>query len=263
MLAGIEGLDETVKLPSENDAYFARVQAIIDADPAAKAVYPDFPAMMRRVHQRLNASPAQATFVPPGKTDPVTVTFDGFTMQMFTSGSIADPSGVRRLPPIYLALDKGDYTLAGRLIYSQFLSAPERFAGMPEAMDLASGVSPARMARLQKEFPTSILGDTLNFPMPQVLGIRPALDLGESFRAPFKSSVPTLFISGTLDGRTYPNEAATTAKDFANGARLIVENGGHNIYEADPRIGEAVVAWFKGEPAPATIHFAPPKIALP
>ena len=76
-------------------------------------------------------------------------------------------------------------------------------------------------------------------------------------------NVPTLFISGTLDGRTYPAEAAVTAADFANGKRLIVENGGHNIYEADPRIGEAVLAWFKGQPVPATIHFDPPKIATP
>ena len=263
VLAGIEGLDETVKLPSENDAYFARVQAVIDADPAAKAIYPDLPAMMRRVHARLNASPVQATFVPPGKTDAVTVTFDGFAVQLLASGSISDPATVRRVPLLYLALDKGDYTQAGRLLYSQFLAQPQSFSGMPEAMDLASGVSPARMARLEKEFPTSILGDALNFPMPQVAGIRPGIDLGESFRAPLKSSIPTLFISATLDGRTYPAEAAATVAGFANGARLIVENGGHNIYEADPRIGDAVLAWFKGQPVPPAIHFDPPKIALP
>ena len=263
VLAGIEGLDETVKLPFENDAYFGRVQAIIDADPVAKAAYPDFPALMRRVHARLNATPAQATFIPPGKKEQVTVTFDGFAVQMLASGSIADPLGVRRLPLLYAALDAGDYTQTGRLLYSQFLSQPSSFSGMPEAMDLASGVSPARMALLEEQFVTSILGDTLNFPMPQVAGIRPSIDLGEAFRAPFKSSVPTLFISGTLDGRTYPAEAAKTAAGFANGSRLIVENGGHNIYEADPRIAAAVLAWFKGEGAPSTIRFDPPKIAVP
>ena len=72
-----------------------------------------------------------------------------------------------------------------------------------------------------------------------------------------------LFISATLDGRTYPAEAAKTAAGFANGSRLIVENGGHNIYEADPRIAAAVLAWFKGEATPSTIRFDPPKIAVP
>ena len=263
VLAGIEGLDETVKLPSESDAYFARVQAVIDADPAAKAVYPDLAGLMRRVHARLDETPASATFTPQGASAPVTVTFDGFAVQLLASGSIADPAAVRRLPLLYLALDNGQYEQAARLLHGQFLARPPTFAGMPEAMDLASGVSPARMARLEKEFATAILGDALNFPMPHIAGIRPRIDLGESFRAPFTSAVPTLFISGTLDGRTYPAEAAETVKGFANGARLIVENGGHNIYEADPRIGEAVMAWFKGQPVPSTVRFDPPRIATP
>lgn len=263
VLAGIEGLDETVKLPSENDAYFARVQAVINGDPAAKAAYPDLAALMRRVHARLDATPAIATFTPPGASAPVTITFDGFAVQLLASGMIADPASVRRLPAFYAALDNGQYTQAATLLHGQFLARPPTFAGMPEAMDLASGITPKRTARLEKEFATAILGDALNFPMPHIAGIRPQIDLGDSFRAPFRSDVPTLFISGTLDGRTYPAEAAETVKGFANGARLIVENGGHNIYEADPRIGEAVLAWFKGQPAPATIRFEPPKIATP
>jgi pimeloyl-ACP methyl ester carboxylesterase len=263
VLAGIEGLDETVKLPSENDAYFARVQAVIDADPAAKAAYPDLAGLMRRVHKRLNDAPAAVTITPPGKTEPVTVTIDGFAIQLLASGMIADPSSVRRLPLMYAGLDNGNYTQAAQQLYAQFLARAPTFAGMPEAMDLASGISPPRAARLQKEFATAILGDALNFPMPHIAGIRPQIDLGDSFRAPFTSTVPTLFISGTLDGRTYPAEAAETVKGFTNGARLIVENGGHNIYEADPRIGDAVMAWFKGQPVPTTIRFDPPKIATP
>ena len=54
----------------------------------------------------------------------------------------------------------------------------------------------------------SLLADTLNFPMPHVMGIRPQIDAGDAFRAPFRSDIPALFISATLDGRTYPDEAA-------------------------------------------------------
>lgn len=263
VLAGIEGLDETIKLPSETDAYFARVQAAIDADPAAKVAYPDFPGLMRRVHQKLNATPAQAAFTPPGATAPVTLTFDAFAVQLLAAGSVADPSAVRRLPVLYAALDAGQYDAAASLLYMQFIARPPSFSGMPEAMDLASGVSPARNARLETEYATALLGDALNFPMPHIAGIRPQIDLGDDFRAPFKSGIPTLFISGTLDGRTYPAEARATIAGFSAGQHLIVENGGHNIYEADPRIGEAVAAWFRAEPVPALIRFDPPKFATP
>lgn len=260
VLAGIEGLDETVKLPTETDAYFARVQAVIDADPAAKAAYPDLAGLMRRVHRRLDNAPAAATFTPQGASDPVTVTFDGFAVRLLASTMIADPASVRRLPLFYSALDDGQYTQAARLLHGELIARSPTFAGMPEAMDLASGVSRRRMARLDREFATAILGDALNFPMPHIAGIRPQLDLGDGFRSPFRSDVQTLFISGTLDGRTYPAEAAETARGFTNGARLIVEHGGHNIYEADPRIGEAVLAWFKGQAVPAAIRFDPPRI---
>ncbi|MEP7210609.1 MAG: alpha/beta fold hydrolase [Alphaproteobacteria bacterium] len=260
VLAGIEGLDETVKMPADTDAYFARLQAVIDSEPKAKAAYPDLAALMRRVHAKLNATPVHGTFTPKGADKPVTVTFDGFAVQLITSGSNADPSAIARLPQLYLALDNGINGPTAQILYDQFLASPPVFYGMPEAMDLASGVSPPRLAEIERQAKTGVLGDALNFPMPQVADIRPGIDLGESFRAPFSSPVPTLFISGTLDGRTSPYAAKVIAARFSKGQRLIVENGGHNIYEADPRIADAVLAWFRGQPVAATVHFDPPVI---
>lgn len=263
VFAGIEALDQTVKRPALTDDLVARVQTLIDADPAAKALYPDLAGMMRRVHAKLNAEPARATFTPRGASEPVTVTFDGFLAQLLAGFSISDPSGIARLPLLYLALDNGMYEQAAQIIYSQFLANAPGFDGMPQAMDLASGISTERLALVSKEAETAILGDALNFPMPHILGIRDGIDLGEKFREPFKSRTPTLFISGTLDGRTYVSEAKEALKQLSNGKHLIVENGGHNIYEADPRVAEAVVAWFNGESVPATITFEPPVFAKP
>lgn len=262
VLSGIEGLDHTIKRPALTDKVFAHVQEIIDADPAAKALYPDLAGMMRRVHAKLNATPATVSYTPAGASAPVSITFDGFAVQLLISGMTADPSGFAAVPRLYLALDNGQYgQIAARLngLRQQFVS----FRGMPEAMDLASGATAARLALTNREAETSLLGDALNFPMPHVMGVRPQIDLGDDFRAPFTSDIPAFFISGTLDGRTYPDEAAEETKGFANRRRLIVENGGHNIYEADKRIADAVVSFFKGEPTPETIVFAPPAIAKP
>lgn len=262
VLSGIEGLDQTIKRPALTDKAFAHLQEIIDADPAARALYPDLAGMMRRVHAKLNANPVTVSFTPAGATAPVSVTFDGFAVQLLTSGMIADPPGFARVPSMYLAMDNGQYEpVAVRVdAYRRQLDA---FRGMPEAMDLASGATAARLALTNREAESSLLGDALNFPMPHVMGVRPQIDLGDSFRAPFRSDIPALFISGTLDGRTYPDEAAEETKGFANRRRLVVENGGHNIYEADKRIADVVVAFFKGEATPETIAFAPPVIVKP
>jgi hypothetical protein len=262
VLSGIEGLDQTIKRPAMTDKMFAHVQELIDADPKAKAVYPDVAGMIRRVTAKLNAQPATVTFTPQGASAPVTITFDGYALQMLTAGSIADPPAIANIPMAWLTSDKGNYEPAARRVYSmaQGLSS---FRGMPEAMDLASGATRARLALVTKEAETSLLSDTLNFPMPHVMGIHPQIDAGDAFRAPFKSDIPALFISATLDGRTYPDEGNEEIKGFSNKRRLIVENGGHNIYEADQRVADAVLAFFKGQPTPERIVMAPPKFATP
>ncbi|RYD92059.1 MAG: alpha/beta fold hydrolase [Sphingomonadales bacterium] len=262
VLSGIEGLDQTIKRPAMTDRMFVHVQDLIDADPAAKAVYPDVAGMIRRVTAKLKANPAVVTFTPAGASAPVTITFDAYPLQLATAGSIADPSGIATVPMTWLALDKGDLEPAARRVYAM-AQGLSMFRGMPEAMDVASGATAGRLALITQEAETSLLADALNFPMPHVMGVRPQIDAGDAFRAPFSSNVPALFISSTLDGRTYPDEAAEEIKGFANGQRLIVENGGHNIYEADPRIADAVVAYFKGQPAPARIVMPPPKFAIP
>jgi pimeloyl-ACP methyl ester carboxylesterase len=119
------------------------------------------------------------------------------------------------------------------------------------------------LALVERQARTALLGDALNFPMPHVAGIRPKIDLGRGFRAPFRAQTPVLFISGTLDGRTNVPEAKAVLRQFPNGRHLIVENGGHNIFEADPRVAKAVVDFFIGEPAPAAIRFEPPVIKTP
>jgi len=73
--------------------------------------------------------------------------------------------------------------------------------------------------------------------------------------------VPT-FISSTLDGCTSPTEAREELKGLRNGKLLLVENGGHNIFEADKRVADAVVAFFRGGDIPVNIRLEPPAFRL-
>ena len=116
---------------------------------------------------------------------------------------------------------------------------------------------------MEQEASRGVLGDALNYPMPHVAGLRPAIDLGTAFRAPLRSSVPTLFISGTLDGRTSPAEAAVVRAGFRRGRALLVEHGGHNIFEADPRVAEAVITFLRGGVPVERIEMAPPRFVVP
>lgn len=262
VFAGIEGLDQTVKRPAVFDSLIGRVQQLIDRDSSARQAYPDLAETMRQVHAQLDASPARVTMPAVGARAETVLIFDAFPVQIVIGGIMADPSGSAQVPLLYRAMAAGRYEQIAAIVCRQFCTLSGGYRGMPEAMDLASGISAARLAMIRREAATGVLGDAINFPMPHVAGMRPSLDLGDDFRAPLRSAVPTLFISGTLDGRTSPTEAREALKGLRNGRHLLVENGGHNIFEADQRVADAVVAFFRGSDVPSLIQLEPPVFRL-
>jgi pimeloyl-ACP methyl ester carboxylesterase len=261
VLAGLEGLDQTVKLPAHTDAYFARLQQAIAADSGAAAAYPDLAALMRRVHARLDTAPVTTTFTVAG--EPVTMTVGKIEMQLLAAGLIADPASAARLPALYAMADAGDLSRIAPFVYSNLRRDPVSFRGMPEAMDLMSGVSAARLGLVARQAETSLLGDLLNFPMPHLVGTMALPDLGDDFRAPVKTSIPTLVFTGTLDGRTYPEAAAETLRGFANVRQVMVQNGGHNVFMQSPVISEIILRFMRGEDVPATVTLDAPVFLVP
>jgi pimeloyl-ACP methyl ester carboxylesterase len=244
-LASVEGLDQTVKLPSETDLYFDRLQAAIDRESAAKAAYPDIKALIRRVHARLDAAPPMLKVGTP--SGPVDMLLTKDVMQMTASALIADPQNAARLLMLYLAVDSGITDPIAQIL-GRFATpgAPEKFRLMPLAMDIASGVGAARLKRVEREAETSLLGDVLNYPMPQLAGAL-GLDLGDAFREAPRSAIPTLVLMGTLDGRTYPAEQEEAVKGFGNRATVTVENAGHNLFMVSPSVVETITRFFRGE----------------
>jgi len=258
-LASLEGQDQTVKRPAAIDGLLRQVDALLDADPAVRAAVPDLPALMRRVHARLEAQPAVTKVTLNGA--PGEIAMGGFGVQMLAGGLIANPNTLALLPSLYLALDAGRTEVLAPFLgdVADLLSV----TGMPEATDLASGISPGRLALIRREAKAAVLGEALNFPMPQLLGAVPGADLGEGFRASLRIDHPALLVAGSLDGRTPLAEQDVVAAQFTHRSRVIVENAGHNVFEAHPDVQGLLVRFFRGEAVADTrLSLPPPKFRL-
>lgn len=255
-LASLEGQDQTVKRPASLDAYLQRVDALLDADPAVRAAVPDLPALMRRVHQRLEATPVAVTVAGPA--GPIALEVGGFAVQVLAGSLIANPGTLALLPGLYLALDSGATDALAPFLAS--MAGQLGVTGMPEAMDLASGISAGRLARVEAEARTAVLGDALNFPMPHLLGAVEGVDLGDDFRASFRIETPALLVAGTLDGRTPLEEQAEVAAQFQRRTQVTVVNAGHNVFEAHPDVQDLLVRFFRGEAVSDTRLGLPPPI---
>ncbi len=238
VLASAEGPDEMIKLPGQTQAFLERTFA--DAERAA----------LRAALQRLDAAPARVDVTDPRTGARAKLAISKLDLQLVVGYMIKNPSSQRTLAMLLPALAQGDFTLLAPPLLEAAQQATV-MRGMPEAMDAASGVSAARRARIAAEAPGTLLEDTLNFPgvaLAEPLGVT---DLGDEFRAPLRSDVPTLLLSGDRDGRTYVDSHRALAAGLTRATHVIVEGAGHDLFMDAPAITERIVAFLAGEPVSA------------
>jgi pimeloyl-ACP methyl ester carboxylesterase len=133
---------------------------------------------------------------------------------------------------------------------------------MSYMMDCASGQTAARRERIEREAKDTLLADFSNFPFPDVCEAWKAPDLGDEFRAPLRSDVPVLFISGTLDARTPVSNAEEYRIGLPNSTHIIIQGAVHSdpLFLSSPKIKEGMMQFLRGEAVTTTKITAAPMI---
>lgn len=249
VLASAEGLNQTVKLPAQTDAYFNRLQQAINQQPKAKIAYPDIISLIKRVNQKLDANPIALT-VPQKEGEAIEFLFQKSHLQTIASRTIADPHRyVSMLLQIYSGIDNGiTAMLPSTIERAGLMNTKISFDIMSFGMDIASGVTDERLAQIEQQASDSLLGKALNFPMPHLNKVIPTLDLGDDFRSRPVSEVPTLLLSGSLDGRTYMSSQFEATAGLTNLTKVTVKNAGHNLFMVSPKVTEAIKKFLADKP---------------
>ena len=262
VLAGVEGPDHTLKLPSDQQALLERIAGLYAIE------HPDASPFLADVEAVLGALRETPAVVTVGGQ---TVALGAFDVQWLAANMLVGPEYSMALPPLFAAMRAGDFSTAAA--WTMRLKAPSSPSAMASAMDAASGASPLRRERIAREARTTLLADAIDFPAPEEAAALGVPDLGDAFRAPVTSSVPVLFISGTLDGRTPAANADEVAAGFSRGTRLVIEGAGHSdpLFLGSPRILDRMRTFFAGgavgdetlsvADAPAPVETAPIAVA--
>ncbi|WP_231732458.1 MULTISPECIES: alpha/beta fold hydrolase [Stenotrophomonas] len=252
VLMGSEGPDDTIKLPLSADALLADLAVV-----ARKDGFDDLQGSAQRVLAKLRQQPAQGS---SPMHDGRKVTIGAFDAQLAIAIALGRRSTQRMLPLALREAEAGNYDLLGAiaLMVREGLGG---FRAMPTAMDVASGQSPQRRALAAAQAQQSLLGDALNFPFPEVADGSGLLDLGEAFRAPLRSEVPVLFISGTLDGRTPHANAQALLPGFSKGRELLLRGASHDneMWLGNPAIADNIAGFLAGR----TLHDEVLDVPLP
>ncbi len=246
VLAGTECLDCSDKLPSTYDAQMRKLSDLAAQDPGVNTKVPDMFALFQRLLGKLEKEPLTLTVQNQRTKQPVEVKVGKYGLQLLVRLDIGDGNDFSDFPLLFYTLDKGDTSVLKKYVEKRYNQLGLGVSGMSMMMDLFSGASPERTARIQKEAATALFGNVMNLPtgLAEVWG-NP--DLGEAYRAPLFSNTRTLFISGTLDSNTPPYQAEEVRWGFSNAAHLIVEYAGHEDTLPNPEVQTAILDFFNGK----------------
>jgi pimeloyl-ACP methyl ester carboxylesterase len=203
VLANPEGPDDTFKLPSHVDAVLARHDV----------------GVMRTVLARLEQSPVTVDGVVIGK----------FDLQLLTAQALGDSRTASTIDAAYAEMAKGNFQRIAPLVRAQRSRMGVQSA-MKMMMDLSSGATAVRRARIEREAAESLLGNAINFPAMSLASAWGKPDLGDDFRAPVRSDVPVLVLAGELDPRTPAANGREIVKHLPNG-KLVVISGGRHAFD--------------------------------
>ncbi len=137
---------------------------------------------------------------------------------------------------------------------------------MGAAMDCASSASVKRRQIINAQASGTLLGTLLDFPLPEWCNAWGVPQLPSTFRAPLRSTVPVLFIAGTIDGQTPLSNAQEIRRGFPNGALFTVENAGHDpsMFMSSPRLIDSINDFIAGKRTSDVTFKAPPlRFVLP
>ena len=224
-LVGVVGPDQLRRAPSDTDEQLESIAALVRRDRSLSKRMPDFLATVRQIRDRLAERPAVVTVTGDEGVESVTV--GRFDLAWFTRSLLSSRVSIARLPAIFSAMSEGDFSELAAT------SLAWRMSPLPSAsmflMRCASGATPARLARIEAERGSALLGDAADLAEERVCEAWGVPRLPEEFRLPVSSPVPTLFVTGTLDGDTPERNAREIFAGFPHAARLQIDGAAHSL----------------------------------
>jgi pimeloyl-ACP methyl ester carboxylesterase len=243
VLAAPEGPDHTLKLPSRVHAHLERL---------SRRAGRDLVAMLARALDRLDREPARVP-MPADESGTAQMMLGRFDLAWTMSELVADTRALRRLPAWLERMERGDFQVLGSeaLLRGAWEALREELphSAVRYCFDCASGATPERHARIEREARETLLGNTIDFPLPEICHAIEGCGSksGDAIRSPVESGVPALFIHGTVDCRTPAENIDELVPGIQDHERLEVEDAGHGDLLLAGEAQRAIARFLRGE----------------
>ena len=230
-LVGVEGPNDTFKLP-------ARVDSVLMTIAAARR--PTLRDDIRTLGARLSAAPVAFTL-----SDGQVVQLGEWELQRWVAESLDEVREIDAMVAAIPAMLDGQFAALGAWALRYRFPRPLNLMNL--AMDCASYASAERLTQIRRDGPSALLGNAINFPLPDLCDVPGLPRLPDESRAPLLVDVPALLISGTFDGRTPVANAVDVARSFPRARTLVVEGASHGLFR-EAVVMKSILSFFRETP---------------
>ncbi len=241
VLMGTEGLAMTMKLPSTYKKQLEQITEMVKRHPNTKFDVPNFTRLLQMAVTNLDRLPLIAAHPVGGEVRLFKI--GGFGLMWLLRFDIGDSSDLPMFPRIVHAAWNGNVEPLMPMFRKRFAQMSSGFPAVSFVMHEASGVEPDRLAQIKREGEGFFFAPVVNMGTEVLDRQFGTQALGSEFRQPVRTSVPTLFVSGTLDSNTPPNQAEEVRKGFSRSWHLVLRNAGHEDCLWNPDAIKAVAAF--------------------
>lgn len=250
VLVSPEGPNHTWKLPSQTDLVLQRL--------GERANAPALSSQIRSVVDLLAAKPAVVSLVHPMTGQPVSVAMGAFDLQWIVAQALGDPRTLATLPAAVREMAGGNFQRVAQIAL-MLRSRLGVESAMKHMMDLSSGATAERRARIGREAKVALLANAINFPGMELQDAWGATELEDHFRQPVTSQVPTLILVGDLDARTPVENARELVATLPNADLVVLENAAHQFdLFGSPSIRALLAQFLRGERSTSSRLALPP-----
>lgn len=238
VLLGTEGPNHTRKLPLSLDTQLAKLSLLSGTDMTS---------ILRRILTKLDKEPMPVTVMDRAQKKDVTITISADALRRILLFDIGDGNDFPVFPALLQTIDAGDPSILRWFVEKRYNQSTGGADLMEIGMECSSSATANREREIRLQAATSLFGNVMNFPFPEICTAFPNVDLGDAFRGPLVSSVPVLFISGTLDSNTPPYQAEELRWGMPNAVHLVVANAGHEDTLPNAEVQSAIRDFFAGQ----------------
>ncbi|MBA4852528.1 alpha/beta fold hydrolase [Emticicia sp. BO119] len=258
ILVGTSGPNHMHHLPFTYDKQLNRISALAAQDSVINGNVPDMMELLKSQLKKLAAHPVVIPVKDQKLKKVIHIPVGKFGLQLILRLDAGDSNDFIYFPAMLYGMEHGDYRILQRYVERRFNQFNGRYGSGISAMRQASGATPKRYAQIRNQGKTAILGNSMN--TPDIYGGWQDIDLGETFRSPFKCDLSTLFISGTLDSNTPVSNVEELLPWFSKARQLNVENAAHEDMLTSAELQQEIIRFFrKTEPGRTSISLPRPR----